>query len=306
MPPSLAVLLAAALLAAAPGEADETYASLPALPMDQIEGVLFDALAPAPTTIVRQTKYFGTVTIDHRAHLARKAHCKACHGTGAITKMALGPKLAHERCIGCHAAKDKGPTACNGCHVRPPPPAPTTELASVSEGGAAAAPKPREPNAANVSAALAAFDTPRPAVEARREFRTAVEVGLAASHGYGASVRLTSRQEFFVLSQSIEQLRANDEARTLGLVGAGVSHAVHPRLTVDTVGLVGFDVFDKPVVALFPALGLRTGIEWRSRDRFIQQLTCSVTGVVDIGHRSAGQEIGGGALYVTLGTGFRL
>jgi hypothetical protein len=91
------------------------------------------ALPPPPDKIQRQTVCFGTVTIDHRAHLKRRSPCQSCHGDGMIGKLALGPKIAHDRCRGCHVAEGRGPIECRGCHtlselpstaqaVRAPPP----------------------------------------------------------------------------------------------------------------------------------------------------------------------------------------
>lgn len=75
------------------------------------------SLPPPPDQIVRVTHYFGTVTVDHRAHLRRRSACKSCHGPGLVGKLALSPRMAHDRCRGCHVARGRGPADCRGCHT---------------------------------------------------------------------------------------------------------------------------------------------------------------------------------------------
>jgi hypothetical protein len=89
---------------------------------------LLVALPRPPDKVVRTTRYFGVVVVDHRAHLARRSPCRSCHGEGAVGKLVLPPRIAHERCLGCHWEKARGPTHCHECHLDPaslqPPPAP--------------------------------------------------------------------------------------------------------------------------------------------------------------------------------------
>ncbi len=88
--------------------------------------------SPPPGVITRETRTFGTIHIDHPAHLAARAACSGCHGPGPITKVGrMTPPEAHERCFACHLALQRGPRVCRGCHVvagepgpavpRPPP-----------------------------------------------------------------------------------------------------------------------------------------------------------------------------------------
>ena len=93
---------------------------------DALRDAALGTLAPAPEKVVRVTRSFGTVTIDHRAHLARKAHCADCHGKGPVTKIEFTPRLAHDRCIGCHREQKRGPMSCRECHEVKPPPLPST------------------------------------------------------------------------------------------------------------------------------------------------------------------------------------
>lgn len=73
-------------------------------------------LPPPPQKAVLKTRYFGTVTVDHAAHLARGISCVRCHGPGPVSKLSLPPKVAHERCKGCHDDLQRGPVLCKGCH----------------------------------------------------------------------------------------------------------------------------------------------------------------------------------------------
>ncbi len=317
-PPAIA-LLAAALVAAEPQPTGELYASI--LPRDlmlgaapseqqQLEELLLGVLPPPPTVVVRQTRYYGTVTVDHRAHLARRISCKLCHGPKPVTKIAFTPRVAHERCVGCHQTVAKGPTKCQGCHVKSAAPPPILVAAAAPGAAAAAPPRPPEPNPGNVAAALAAFDNPPAGAGggflAKEEFHRWLETGFAAGRGPGASVRLVFQQDRILLSHALERLSSGHDARTFGLFGAGLSRPVRSRISLHAVGLVGFDVVDRPVVALFPSIGARAGVELRTRSRFLQQVTASLTGVVDLSRRAFDRDVGGITLYGTLSTGFGL
>jgi hypothetical protein len=307
-------MIAAALVAAAPEAAGELAAapadgelSLAPIPVDDLADAAEAALPPAPTTVVRQTRYYGTVTIDHRAHLARRASCKTCHGPGVVSKLVFTPKVAHGRCIGCHQEQAKGPTKCAGCHVRTPKP--DTVVAAAGPGAAADPSKPKEPDPANVAAALAALEGPKSEVRGglpRNEpFHRLLEVGLAAGSGPGPSVRLATHQDFMLVSQSFDRVRSGGTARTFALFGAGISRPFYPRVMYQAVALAGFDVVDSPLVALLPSIGLRAGLDWRPpRGLFLQHVTASLTCVVDLSRRASGRELGGTTLYGTLGTGF--
>src|SRR5690242_1754647 len=64
--------------------------------------IVFGALSPAPDRVYLETRSFGTVMVDHRAHLARRVACKACHGPGPVSQIEFTPKSAHDSCRACH------------------------------------------------------------------------------------------------------------------------------------------------------------------------------------------------------------
>lgn len=126
--------------------------------------VLLNALPPPPSKVVRETRTYGTVTLDHAAHLARKLSCKACHGEGPVSKIPrMQPRQAHDLCRKCHVELARGPTDCRGCHVV----APTSQTAVAAAplatpgspaggaGPAAAVAPPAAPAAAPASPASA-------------------------------------------------------------------------------------------------------------------------------------------------------
>lgn len=273
--------------------------------VDALRDSALGTLAPAPDKVVRTTRSFGTVTIDHRAHLARKAHCADCHGKGPVTKIELTPRVAHDRCIGCHREQQRGPMSCRECHeVKPPPPAATT-LAQAAEAPAGKAEaKPGAPSAPAPAAAAPARPTPAPAaLAAAAEFEGPPErehgftrvlsagfTGLSAS-GQGASggpaFYFTARQDGYLLSVSVET-----PGRTLGLVGAGAVMRLHRRFNALALGVGGFDAAQSPSLAMMPALGGRVGVEWLG-DR--SNVGLCVTGLSDLTRRTdaTGGTVGG-------------
>lgn len=275
------------------------------IPADDLAALAPAALPPPPTTVVRETRYYGTVTIDHRAHLARRAPCKSCHGPGPVTKLSLTPKIAHGRCVGCHQEVAKGPEKCQGCHVQPPPPVQLAE-----EQKPEAPPEPPGPSAANVAAALAAVApsaaAPTAGIFAADPFQRYLEVGVAVGRLQGVSVRLASHESNLVITQSVEYQTARNEARTFTMLGAGISHLGRGRISFEAVGLAGADVVAKPGVGVLPALGARFGAEFRPDHGFVQRICASVTSVADLAERASGRDVGTFSVYGTLATGFRV
>jgi len=260
-----------------------------------------------PTVVVRETRYYGTITIDHAAHLARKAHCRDCHGPGPIGKLVFTPKIAHDRCIGCHREVAKGPEKCQGCHVKPPTPPPQLTAAAAAAAGGEAAPPPLapEPDPANVASALAALDRPPDWVRTE-PFQRHVELGLSIGSGTGLSVRYGAHQDYWVITESVETLRTDTESRTLVLAGAGICNPGSPRRVLELSAVGGADVVVGAVVAMLPSIGLRGGVEWRQPTPFLQSIHASLTCVWDLQRSSLGREVGGTSIYLTIATGFRI
>lgn len=282
------------------------------LPGDLVQ----QALPPAPHLVVRQTGYYGTVTIDHRAHLARRVTCKACHGPGPVTKIEFTPRLAHDRCVGCHRLAQRAPTECKGCHVMPPadaqsvvaaaPTGPAT--AGVAGVAVASAPVAGQPLAAVAPAQGTGVTAEMDDVRSG-SFRRAVGIGAcAAGSGFGPAFHLSSRHGGTVLEHSADRLSGRDDVRTNVLVGGGIARALRRDLDLVAVGLGGIDVAERPAVTAMPALGGRVGVEWAPPPSWlVHSVRLSVTGLVDVANRrSLGRDVGGAHLYATLATGFRL
>jgi hypothetical protein len=90
-------------------------------------GVALAALPPPPTQVDLTNKR-GSVLLDHKAHLDRKARCRACHGDGRVGKIEFTKETAHAACVGCHK-EQTGPTGCRECHVWKTPDASSTSIA---------------------------------------------------------------------------------------------------------------------------------------------------------------------------------
>lgn len=284
------------------------------------------ALAPAPEKVVRTTRSFGTVTLDHRAHLARKAHCVDCHGKGPVTKIEFTPRIAHDRCIGCHREQQRGPMSCRQCHDVQPPPAPAmmqakadpSPRAANAAGGALAAPTASAPAPTSAvasgaaapavaSAALGARSTPAdldaPADRDRR-FTRILSAGFAGSSsaGQGASggpaFYFTARQDGYLLSVSVET-----PGRTLGLLGGGAVIPLRPRFNAVVLGVGGFDAAQSPSITMMPALGGRVGVEWLGNRSTVG---LAFTGLSDLTRPSdgVGGSVGGFTLSVAASVGW--
>lgn len=289
--------------------------------------LLLSALPPAPEKVVLETRSFGTVTVDHAAHLKRRARCVSCHGPGPITKVGrLEPKDAHERCIGCHKKEARGPTGCRQCHVVPDPAAAKPTLAggpvpgAPGEGsapGSGAAPVLARATGAGPPPAVLpggpvgqqpAF-APEPFEETPRAIL--VEVGgttAASSHRpavLGLAARVTLREDRLRIRQSLEWY-GGQRGRTLGLLGAGWSFPLDRRWNLETLALAGFDAVSGQPVNVLPAAGLQVGVSWAARLGFVDELAFSLTGLSDLVRRREllGEPVGGTALSATLTMGF--
>jgi hypothetical protein len=275
------------------------------------KGMMLAALSPAPRTVQLETRSFGTVELDHAAHLARRTACRACHGPGPVTKIGrFEPKVAHERCVGCHKQEAKGPTACRDCHAVAAPS--TAVVASDSTRAAAAGASPTtwaEPGLAAPLAASGAIPSEvgalRPApLEAdgpRRpaRFLRVLGVGYAVLGGSGQdlstgpALSFSMREGDVLLLYALERgsARSGSGGRTLGLVGAGLSHPIGNGWSAFAAALGGFDAGESPV-SVVPTLGLRAGLEWLGR-RITFSLGATATADLARQSTSAGGEAGG-------------
>jgi hypothetical protein len=299
------------------------------------------ALPPAPEKVVLVTRTFGSVTVDHSAHLKRRAHCSSCHGPGPVTKLGrLPPREAHERCIGCHRETGRGPTGCRQCHVLPEPaaaPAAAAAPAPAPPGD----PAPRPPaspggapvalaKAAGPAAASAIAATPAPSgMPARPAIPPApvspalvpeppdgggagilLELGastLSSSHRprvMGPALRVTLREDGLLIRQSLEW-SGGQSGRTLGLLGCGWSFPLHRRWSLEALALAGFDATSGQPVDILPAASLQVGVAWFARLGFVETVGLSVTGLSDLVRRRSalGEPIGGTALSAMLTVG---
>jgi len=135
--------------------------------------------------------------------------------------------------------------------------------------------------------------------------RQMVEVGLSAGGGLGPSLRVSSRRDRLVVLYSFERVARSDDARLIGMVGAGLTRPIHARWEVIAVAMGGFDTIESPAVAIVPALGARAGIEWHPKGFGRGAIQLGVTAVVDLAEATAfGHEVGGTSfLFATLTAG---
>ncbi len=332
---SLARALAALLAGtASAGEPAPLYASLAPAPaaaarlstggLPDAESLVEGALPPPPERVVLVTKGFGTVTVNHKAHLALRVHCAACHGPGPVTKLhPMQVRVAHERCIGCHRETEKAPQGCRGCHVvAPPAPAPS-KVAAASTGAAAAvtlaaaSPAAAAANPARAASSSAAgpaggapvaLAAPGLLLTAQRErtgTRRVAELGSAVliPRGRGGSagpaLRVALEDDGSLFTQSLESTLSRDGAagRTVGLLGFGKSIPLGSRASLSALLVGGFDAVGVPSLTVMPAAGVRLGARLRNGWPFAHVISLEVTGLADLtrpraaGGDSAGREL---------------
>jgi hypothetical protein len=132
-------------------------------------------------------------------------------------------------------------------------------------------------------------------------------LGFAGGGELGLSVRLAFRQEAIALEYSVDRLKGNGKARTLGLLGGGAVYPLRRQLDLVVVGVCGVDALDRPEIAFTPVLGTRVGLEWKLERGAFHSASLSVTSVVDLARpRTMALEVGGASFYATVGTGFMI
>lgn len=273
--------------------------------------VLVAALPPPPETVVRQTKSFGTITIPHRAHLAQRVACRACHGPGQVGKIQFTPKAAHATCRNCHVELSRGPVECRGCHVVAPKPEATTVAAGAS--GA-------DGRSFSVASASSHLDPGRrildpSKMEAREITQRAhmskvIAAGVVATTGQhqrlvaGPSVLLTARNGAALMQYGLSFAGGSGYGRTQFLIGGGTEWEVIPNLSASATVVAGLDATHSPV-SIMPAIGLRTGLEISGRSPWTLEL--SAMGLGDVANRSSAGEQAGGITFVAgAAVGWRL
>lgn len=347
-----AVHLGALLALALAGSAQDPIAAAGRPPAATVLGaippassVMLGALPPPPGNVVLETRTYGTVTVDHGAHLARRTACRSCHGDGPVSKINFTPRQAHDACRACHVDLQRGPTTCRGCHVLPekpaqvaeesvPPPAPagkpfTTDLpapppavlgASLTARAAPAA-VAASPAGPGSPASLPAPPPPPSYIgdledEPEGElvpFRQSVEAGMIVLGGtdqsalVGPSLRLTSRRGRAVMMHSLDSAGGFRGGRTMLMVGGGALLPVRPRLGLLVVGIGGVDAAGDDVQIL-PAAGVRVGLQWARVLPHLDTLSASVSGVSDLMRRrnDRGEEVGDVTFSLSLAVGYGL
>jgi hypothetical protein len=268
----------------------------------EIPPIWIEALPPPPTTVTRQTKMYGTVTFDHVAHLARRVACRECHGPGPVRKVVYTPRVAHDRCRGCHTMAARGPTSCNGCHTVTKPnealakaEAPVTTVAVVV---------PVTPSRAEMLAAIVP-DVPPPS------FRRAVEFGVTTlvSHGellHGPTLHLVGHYGDDLLTYTLSMPGGATRGRTQLLIGGGREFALSPRLRWSALGVAGLDATYDPGT-LLPGLGLRLGVQMAAPWRAIRTVSFQMTALADVASSAeAGRHAGDVSVGFTLVAGVPL
>jgi hypothetical protein len=290
-------LLLAAAVAAGPAAAGGPYASLPS-PDDLASDLVLQALPPAPDTVTLDASY-GAVTFSHSGHLARRTRCIACHDPGVVSKIDFTPKLAHQRCKGCHREERRGPLGCRDCHAIAPKPGFGAASSTVAQAGAG-------PAAAGTHAARAPGPSAlraHAAQPASRPFHLTLEAGCAAAgDAWGPSVRLSARQGRLLVAQSVERL-AGDTDRLVALFGAGVVQPLHRRVGVFALASGGVDALRRPFDDVSPTIGARVGLEFLPATS-LGSLHLSVTGLLDVSRRRDERaDPTRTTVFATLGTG---
>jgi hypothetical protein len=313
---ALVPVLAIALSAPSPELREATLGALDAVARDVQESNTA-ALPPAPERAILETQTFGTITLDHAAHLARKTSCKACHNPGPVGKLGrLPPKAAHGRCVSCHEKAEAGPTACRDCHVKAAPPEPTVIEAGLSaspEQGAALASTNGPGGAppfltASLQAELDAMRARDIEERVRNPFQRVLGIGFAVVGGGGRDVTtgpaiyMSTREGRVLLLYALERGSSRSGDRTLGLLGAGITQPITGHWNGQALLIGGFDATESPT-NFSPHLGVRTGLEWLGRR---MSLSVAGTAASDLtsGIDRFGQQTGGVTYSVSANIGY--
>lgn len=304
------------------------------------------AVLPPPPQKVRLENSYGTVTVTHAAHLARRTACKACHGPGPIQKIGrYQPREAHDTCRACHVKLARGPTDCRGCHVKNVEPATLVASPEPARKGSAVADAAKkepaafafvlpgaQPAAFDPAAAASSFDAAAawpgarsapPGVAAgsasateiappaaRREAFAGVSMLAATgtSPAAGISLGVTFEQGDWQFSHILEWAGGSGSRRALGLLAAGVVMPLRDRWTGHVLGVGGFDFADAKWASFLPALGARAGLGYGTGRAYVHSIDLSVTALADVmrSHDPRGSATSGALVSVSLTAGLDL
>ncbi len=325
--------LVALALAAPGGEPDRLAMNFP--PPAAVSDLVEEALPRPPDRVYLETRTFGTVTVDHKAHLARRVACRACHGQGPVSSIAFTPRSAHESCRACHVSQNRGPTNCRDCHVQQAEPpvgapgenvrfvyrgprgerlsGPTSSLTQKAVAKAAAKPPPPPPPPSipppppppSAEVLADADETYLPVF--RRSADLAVSMAPGAETTIGPAVRLSIRTERVALVQSIDWTSGPGLGRMGGQLGIGPIFPLRRRLDLQLLGIAGLDWRYKPIVSMKAAVGASAELQWY-RSAFPRMLGVNLTALTDLGEHTDAYGERVGAVTVSLGfvAGFAL
>ncbi|WP_242393664.1 cytochrome c3 family protein, partial [Anaeromyxobacter oryzisoli] len=306
------------------GPREEALPALLGAALEPLGAGVLGALPPPPDKVVLDPGYYGAVTVDHRAHLARRVSCVRCHGPGPVHKIGrMPPARAHESCRGCHEELARGPTECRGCHVAKVAPPDTAVAAAgpLAPGGEAAgsvAP-PAAPGATSSGRAAPELEPGHAGgpdaddLSDHLALRTSVHAGttMLVAPGVGSAeagllVGVTLRGEGYLCSQTLEWAGiTGGRGRAVGLLGGGFLLPVSRRAdaTLELIG--GFDAREGSFADLVPALGARAGLQWIGGRRWADTVRLSVTALADVsrGHDPPASQIGSFTVSAALAVG---
>jgi hypothetical protein len=245
-PLHLGALLALSL-AASGSEPEQVAMSFPGL--STLKELAESALPPPPDRVYLETRTYGTVMVDHRAHLARRTSCRACHGGGAVTRIEFTPRSAHESCRACHVTLKRGPTNCRDCHVQPlePPVAqPGENVRFVFRGpggvrlmGTTSSQKPKPPPVAETKTASAAGPASTAASPGSLAASASASPGSLAANAVGPGTATPgaplARTE---MEGEREMFRRSGEVAFAVAPGGGLSYGPTLRLSLRSENLV--------------------------------------------------------------------
>lgn len=334
MSPVAAAAVVAFALAGTPAQPD--LVALAFSPADQAGGLAEAALPPPPDRVFLETRTFGTVMVDHRAHLQRKVSCRICHGPGVVSSIAFTPRSAHETCRACHVQAKRGPTSCRDCHVQaegPPIVSPGERVRFVYRGPGGAriasatssrvfappvaakslaveASKPPEPPRLAPGGEAVTLSTEELAALRDASFSSSREVGFGMLAGAGrtsaaTSLRLATRVDALVWTEGLQWATGGGFGSLAALLGGGYVFPLRSRLDVQLLAVGGIDMRYEPSIAVVPVLGATAELRW-ARSRFPRTVGVALNTTTALGtvRDTYGDRVGGTTVSLGVVAGF--